>query len=372
MFMIVAISILTVACKSKIQQQDSILLKKENIGTSTIMNSDTVDWFVFNDELGMYTAPKQSYILYQDEDYNYKYENLLKKRKRKDVIIDSTGIQSGTYVISEEEVEKFEIKYNSNNQPLEIRRFKSPYSHPISLKSIEKYKYINNLLVRFEFKDFLRITPKLDSISILMTHEYDKEKRLLQTLISKKINGSEFFTVDTVNYFYHKSETIPHLIKKTEFKGTEFFISQKNNIEVEIVKIQKADYKDSISVIRTTSNYKFDKRKRVVEYTKKTDIDIPIDLKEIRFEKYVYDYSERSDSKRIPMLLYDLGGKNIIPNPDIYWYFTSNVEIDQYPDINLRTDLSFFDLPDKIEIFKSLNGEEWIPISKYVKRKENM
>ena len=361
---IMAIASCVLSCKSTIQKQDLDLQEIiENIDIETV-KGDTIEWSTYNDSLRMYTLPKSSFVLSKDENNHYHFQDIQKDRNKKVVIVENECIKSGSYLISGKEKEKFTIKYNSQKQPIEIRRFTAKYNAPLKLKSIEKYKYENNLIASLEFIDSVRVTPKHYSVSILMSHNYDSSNRLSQTLISKKIGKRNFIVVDSVRYFYLENENIPYSVTKSEFEGTKFNI-KKSKLHLKIEKKQKALYKDSISEIRTTYSYKYDITNRIIEYKKETDINIPDGLKEIRYEKYVYDYFDKENMNQIPMLLYELGDRNLIPNSDINWYFTSNVEIDQYPDIFLRTDLGYFDLPNKIEKFKSYDGSIWFPISKY-------
>lgn len=362
---LIVITLCTLSCKSNLEKQDNVVSENLVNEKINITNKDTVEWFTYNDSARMYTLPKFSFIISKDENNSYYYQQFPKDQYTKKVIVENDNIKSGTYFISEKESEKFTIQYNTKKQPVEIRRFTTKNDDPPKLKSVEKYKYENNLISSFEFIDSIRITPKHYEVSILMNHKYDSLNRLNQTSISKKLGNRSFSVVDSIKYFYHENDTIPFSVKKSAYKGTEYKIIQKNKTRLEIEKIQKATFKDSISVIKTTYSYEFDNKERILEYKKAMDINIPPDLKEQRSEKYIFEYSDDNNINQIPMLLYELGDLNVIPNSDIYWYFTSNVEIDQYPDVHLRTDLGTFELPKKIERFKSYNNDKWFPVSKY-------
>ncbi|GJM17199.1 MAG: hypothetical protein DHS20C13_25260 [Thermodesulfobacteriota bacterium] len=194
-----------------------------------------------------------------------------------------------------------------------------------------------------------------------MTHEYDEKDRVNQTIISRRVSQGKYFNIDTVNYFYTGNSISPFKVQKSVFEGITFFITKKSENELEFKKVNKQTYQNNLAVIRTTEVYTFDNAKRVKEYKKTTDTNVPPDVKEIKHEKYIYTYSDKENLKRAPKLLYNYGFQDAVPHPDPMSYFNSNVELSRYPDVQIRTDVGFFILPKFIEKLDSRDGINWKP-----------
>ena len=362
---IVLILLMMCSCKSSIPKQVKDISKKEEPRAIENTRSDTVGWFSYKDEIRIYTRPEYVYIISQDVDNNFHLRDILRDQNFKEVITQDNKVLSASYYSFGKEIEKYEVEYNQNKQVGKVKRYTID-NKLLKLKSIENYSYTDSLLVSFEFKDVVRISTVVDTSLILMEHDYDEANRLRQTLISRGSNKRKYYVADTVSYFYKDKNSIPYLVRKTAFGGTEFKIKKKGNGDLEMTKLYKSEHKGH-TTIEYTYYHSYDQEGRINEYQITTDINIQEELVEVRYEKYKYQYAEKNNLENIPKILFSKGDRKDFPNSNIFWYFTSNVEINQYPDVFLRTDLGSLELPKKIEKFKSYDGINWVPSYKLEK-----
>lgn len=366
----IGLVIMVIACKTsnqglKVEHDEQSIQSAETSNITTGREIDTLHWYS-SSSLSKDSIPTNTYFLFQDQLGRFHFVEQGKSvERRKEILHDSIGIRSAAFLTSDEEVERFDVYYDNNGHIAEVKRYQSHYDQ-LKLKSIERYRYKNQLLKTFEFVDMIRLTrDHVDSVSIVMNHVYDSGDRLDTTFIKKRNGQLRYFSADTVSYSYKGSETLPFRVQKTAFAGTEYLMTQKSKSEQEFIKIHKEKYKEDIAVLKTTKQLKFDELDRVVEYKIIRDHFIPEDLTEIKYEKHVYTYSEDVNLKRIPKLLFRRGQHNVVPDPDFLQHFTSNIEISGYPDVEVRTDLGFFELPKSITTFTSRNGKDWVVKSKY-------
>lgn len=359
------IAVLISTCKSKNIQKDNSANISDQYELPIQIKTDSMEWFSFNKVNNGYGKPVYKFVISQDSSGNYS-NNESSGKWKKEIKYENSKMSSASFWSFGKESDIFIMKYNSEGELAEINRYKSfQLNEPIKLKSREKYDYKDGMLETYEFVDFLRIQSLVDSTAILMNHKYDNQKRLYQTIISMRSGNRSYSNVDTVSYFYEGNSFIPYKVNKTAFEGTEYTINQTDKMELEIEKVHKEIYKDSIAVIKTINFYKFDENGRVIEYRITTDVNMPNELKEVKYEKYLYEYSNELKLKTIPKLLFHQGQQNIIPHPDVLQYLTSKVEIAGYPDVPIRTNLNHFELPKLVERFKSTDGMNWQAESKY-------
>ena len=370
--LLIILTIIVSSCKYNRKLEVIPQSTNDQTSVSKELITDTLEYRIFKNLINEYSIPEYIYVLSQDKKGNY-YNSEINGKWQKEIKYDSLKMSSASFWSFGKESEKFIMKYYLDGKIKEVTKYKRfQQNEPMKVKSIERYKYQEGLLETMEFIDFLRMKSFVDSTTIEMKHNYDNQKRLSQTIISKRSGERNYFNVDTVNYFYKSISTIPYKVLKSAFEGTEYKITKTSTGELEIVRIHKETYNDNIAVIKTKNYFKFDEYNRVKEYQLTTDVNIPNELTEVKYEKYNYAYSSELNLKKIPKLLYHYGQQNVIPNSDVLHYFTSNVEIGGYPNVALRTDLSNFELPKSIERFKSQDGINWKPSSKYENKNDSM
>ncbi len=370
-FLLSAIVILSSACRpvNQVKEIESkqTVITDVTTDVTTDVKKDTVRCYYYKDNLGGYSESESGFVLYQDGNKNYYLQSLDERLKRKnEIIFDSIGIRSASFGFGGKVSEKIEILDDSNGQVKEIKKYKSQYDEPLKLESIERYQYNKGLLMSLEYVDIKRIKTFTDSVKILMTHEYDEKDRINKTMINRFGNQGKYRNIDTVNYFYKGNSILPFSVQKSVFEGIEFFITKLSENEIEFKKINKQMYNGNLAVIKTTEVYTFDNAKRVKEYKKMSDINVPPDLKEIKHEKYIYTYSDKENLKRAPKLLYNYGFQNLVPQPNPMSYFFSHIELSGYPDVQIRTDVGFFTVPKVVEVLDSWDGINWKPEYKFV------